>query len=263
MKLMNVNYIIKYVIINYIYIIKYVLLNLIDVKAEEGLSKAIQIERFLIGNPIHLSGKQFLFEGEMDEITPKSQVKIHAFLFEDVLVYSHTKIGSFWKYKGCIELKPNLEVRIIENPQTFENVFQIVDGNELRTFFGSTPKEMNDWVSNLTGAIDAIKKKAPELKKKEEKEKKEKEKLEKEEKERKEKEEKEKAKKEKEEKEKKEKEEKEKEKAKKEKEKEKEREKKEKEKEKEREKKEKEKAKKEKEKEKEKAKKEKEKAKKK
>ena len=221
-------------------------------KAEEGLNKAVQIERFLVGSPLQLSGKQFLFEGEIDEITAKSQVKYHAFLFEDVMVYSHTKVGSFWMYKGCIDLKPGMEVRVVENPQTFENVFQVVNGDELRTFFAGTPKDMNDWVSKLSEAIDVIKKKAPELKKKEEKERKEREKLEKEEKERKEKEEKEKEKSKKDK-------EKDKEKEKKEKEKEKEKERKEKEKEKERKEKEKEKEKKEKEKEKEKARKEKEK----
>lgn len=235
-------------------------------KAEEGLSRAVQIERFLVGSPLQLSGKQFIFEGEVDEITEKSQVKYHAFLFEDVLVYSHTKIGSFWMYKGCMELKAEMEVRVIENPQTFENVFQVECGDQRRTFFAGTPKDMNDWVSKLSDAIGVIKKKAPELKKKEEKERKEREKLEKEEKERREKEEKEKEKLKKEEKERKEKEgkdkeksKKDKEKEKKEKEKEKERERKEKEKEKERKEKEKEKEKKEKEKEKEKARKEKEK----
>ena len=220
---------------------------------EEGLSKAVQVERLLIGNPTKLSGKQFIFEGELDEIAAKSQTKYHAFLFEDILVYSHTKIGAFWKYKGCIELKPTLDVRVIENPQTFENVFQVVDGAEHRTFFTGTAKEMNDWVANFSKAIEAVKKKkTPEqAKDADDKAKKEKEKKEKEEKE----------KKEKEEKEKKEKEEKEKEKAKKDKDKEKEKEKakKEKEKEKAKKEKEKEKEKKEKEKEKEKAKKEKEK----
>ena len=133
-----------------------------DVKVEEDMNKVIQIQQLLVGDFPPLYGKRFIYEGDLNKITSKLIVKCHIFLFDDVIVYSHTKIGSFWRYKGTIELG-TAWVRVLKGGRTYKNVFQIVGPKKTWTFYANSPEELNVWLDNLNGAISALVEKDPSL----------------------------------------------------------------------------------------------------
>lgn len=129
---------------------------------EEDMNKVIQIQQTLIGDFPPLYGKRFIHEGDLNKITSKLIIKCHMFLFDDVILYSHAKLGSFWRYKGTIELG-TAWVRVLEGGETYKNVFQIVGPKKTWTFYANTPEELNVWLDHLNGAISALVEKDPSL----------------------------------------------------------------------------------------------------
>lgn len=126
------------------------------------MNKVIQIQQTLIGDFPPLYGKRFIYEGDLNKITSKFVIKCHMFLFDDIILYSHSKLGSFWRYKGTIDLG-TAWVRVLEGGETYKNVFQIVGPQKTWTFYANTPEELNTWLDNLNGAISVLVEKDPSL----------------------------------------------------------------------------------------------------
>lgn len=135
---------------------------ILDVTVEKDMNKVIQIQQTLVGDFPPLYGKRFIFEGNLNKITSRLIIKCHMFLFDDIILYSHSKLGSFWRYKGTIELK-TAWVRVLEGGETYKNVFQIVGPKKTWTFYANSQEELNIWLDHLNGAISAIVEKDPSL----------------------------------------------------------------------------------------------------
>lgn len=126
------------------------------------MNKVIQIQETLIGDFPPLYGKRFIYEGDLNKITSRLVISCHMFLFDDIILYSHSKLGSFWRYKGTIDLG-TAWVRVLEGGETYKNVFQIVGPKKTWTFYANSPEELTVWLDHLNGAISALVEKDPSL----------------------------------------------------------------------------------------------------
>lgn len=126
------------------------------------MNKVIQIQETLIGDFPPLYGKRFIYEGDLNKITSRLVISCHMFLFDDIILYSHSKLGSFWRYKGTIDLG-TAWVRVLEGGETYKNVFQIVGPKKTWTFYANSPDELTVWLDHLNGAISALVEKDPSL----------------------------------------------------------------------------------------------------
>eukprot|EP00727_Mastigamoeba_balamuthi_P007063 m51a1_g2978 putative domain containing protein (498) ;mRNA; r:715402-717045 len=132
----------------------------------ELYTRALQIQHSLVGSDVpHLleAHRVFVREGDLHKITSRFVTSCHLFLFNDILVYSHQKLGPWaWRYKGSVSLGP-CWTRELKDTAKLKNLFQIVTPKKTWTFYTATPAEKDAWLSDLNRLIDTLVRKDPTL----------------------------------------------------------------------------------------------------
>eukprot|EP00727_Mastigamoeba_balamuthi_P014842 m51a1_g9984 putative domain containing protein (510) ;mRNA; f:24610-26317 len=132
----------------------------------EQMTMALQIQHCLVGSGIPRllePQRHFIKEGDLHKVTSRFVTTCHLFLFSDILLYSHQRLGPWaWKYKGAMELGPCWTRKLPDTPK-IKNIFQIVTPKKTWTFYARTAEEKSEWVEELKRAIDLLVQKDPSL----------------------------------------------------------------------------------------------------
>jgi len=84
------------------------------------------------------------------------------FLFNDIIVYSHSKSGTTYQYKGTILLGTTW-IRDLEDTEKAKNLFQIVTEKKTWTFMAETAHKKMDWMGDIQFCIDQLVKMNPDF----------------------------------------------------------------------------------------------------
>eukprot|EP00727_Mastigamoeba_balamuthi_P002605 m51a1_g12341 hypothetical protein (464) ;mRNA; f:510629-512610 len=131
-------------------------------RAEQG-SKALEIQQHLIGSNVPSlleAHRYFVMEATFSKITSRFVRSCTLFLFNDLVLYVHTRVGSFCKLQGVIELGPAW-ARGIDDTETYKNLWQIVAPKKTWTFYAQDAETRDLWVREMNRLSDEIASKTP------------------------------------------------------------------------------------------------------
>lgn len=140
-------------------------------KVEDNATRVLEIQNTLIGQNVPSlfeAGRAFVFEGDLHKITSRFVVNCHIFLFNDIMLYSHQKVLSWWIHKGTLHLG-NCWTRPLNDSPRYKNLFQIVGPAKTWTFSCKTREERDLWLKNLDKVIGLLVESNPEYLKQREK----------------------------------------------------------------------------------------------
>jgi len=106
--------------------------------------------------------RRFIREGMMKKITSALVKTCFLFLFNDVIIYSHRKLITSYKYKGAIEIN-TAWVRELDDTPKAKNLFQLVSQKKTYTFMVDTPEKKLEWINDLNHCINDLVKNKPQL----------------------------------------------------------------------------------------------------
>ncbi|KAH3764950.1 protein piccolo [Pelomyxa schiedti] len=136
--------------------------------SEETMSQALRIQNSLIGSNVPSlleAHRHFVREGDVHKITSRFETICRLFLFNDLIVYSHSRVGNYFKYNGSIELSAAW-VRPLDDTPKVKNLFQIVGPNKTWTFYSETLNDKTVWVNDITRLTEELVEKDPSLREK-------------------------------------------------------------------------------------------------
>ena len=135
-------------------------------RAEEGAGRMAELQRTLVGRvPPQLveAHRTFCAEHDVAKITTRGVVHCRLFVFSDLVVYAHTRLGPYWGCKGWFELAAAWVRTLPNSPPEYPNMFQIVAKDKTWTFYADDAKAAAACVASLTAAIAALEKNNPGL----------------------------------------------------------------------------------------------------
>lgn len=127
-------------------------------KVGDTATRTLEIQNTLIGTKVPSlfeAGRVFVFEGDLHKITSRFVVKCHIFLFNDIMLYAHKKVLSWWIHKGTLHLG-NCWTRALDDTPRYKNLFQIVAPSKTWTFYCKSPEERDVWLKNLDKVITLL-----------------------------------------------------------------------------------------------------------
>jgi hypothetical protein len=130
-------------------------------RAEMG-SKALEIQQHLVGKVPSLleAHRVYVMDGEVQKITSRFVRKCTIFMFSDLILYAHTRVGSFYKLQGVVELGVTW-ARELEDTSSYQNIFQIIGPSKTWTFFVAERSMRDKWVAEIMRCSDAIAERDP------------------------------------------------------------------------------------------------------
>eukprot|EP01105_Mastigella_eilhardi_P024082 TRINITY_DN6209_c0_g2_i1.p1 TRINITY_DN6209_c0_g2~~TRINITY_DN6209_c0_g2_i1.p1 ORF type:complete len:490 (+),score=130.13 TRINITY_DN6209_c0_g2_i1:80-1549(+) len=132
---------------------------------EEETSRVLTIQQSLLGREVPVlfeAHRKFVKEGDVRKVTSRFECNCHLFVFNDIIVYSHGRVGPYYRFNGTIELGTTW-TRSLDDTVKLRNLFQIVAPQKTWTFYTTTVEEKQQWITDINALVEDLVRNDPSL----------------------------------------------------------------------------------------------------